>query len=520
MGLLINYLLIPRARSVHVVLTVSLTWWHCTALRNLHHMAYPRSFLIEDRQLSRNYSSSNPSALAIFGDDVLLIADEGNHCIWKHDLAKDASLVLFAGKPRHSGSQDGSSTVDARFYCPRGLAVDKEIVYVSDYDSIRKIKDGTVTTIIKSGKHVYNHLILRKRAGGDALLASSRCRIMKIDLEKKGEMSLIAGDGKFVDINDPDSELSVDVRFSDIQQFAETWDKEGLVIFDSVTKDKFDIVRRGQKTRLKIVHERMGAYSSTFHAVYTFRGENILKRDLKSGRVETLTQLPTQDQSQYDKCCMFVNNDDGGPDRSLYFFEKPDSSYSSRDYRVNVVHLKPDPRWLLHGEYRASPFLSNDVVFKFEDDEIEFGASKAALSQKSDYFRGLFEFSEASREETDRSVICVTNVSPSAFSAILQFVQTGTVDVDEWGWGSAVGELLIAANHYLVSGLEKLCLDFMIEMISLETVLDFFNISYRLECKDLKERCIRFALENITELRLHPDFKKLDDALIKELLFG
>jgi len=95
-----------------------------------------------------NAQFRNPWSLAVDGAGNIFVADASNFTIRK--ITPDGHVSLFAGAPGALGSADGP-TASARFWEPRGVAVDKAgSVYVSDSGNhtIRKISTaGAVTTL-------------------------------------------------------------------------------------------------------------------------------------------------------------------------------------------------------------------------------------------------------------------------------------------------------------------------------------------------------------------------------------
>ncbi len=89
-----------------------------------------------------------PNQLAVDGAGNLYVADSESHTILK--ITPDGVVGTFAGKAGSHGSEDGTGE-EARFYSPRGLAVDGAgNVYVADCmnDTIRKITPGGVVTTL------------------------------------------------------------------------------------------------------------------------------------------------------------------------------------------------------------------------------------------------------------------------------------------------------------------------------------------------------------------------------------
>jgi sugar lactone lactonase YvrE len=100
--------------------------------------------------IGTNAAFNNPRGLALDEvNNLLYIADTGNHVIRKIDLSNsNHPVTLFAGAFAGAGDADGA-LADARFDSPTGLVLDGGDLYVADTGNatIRRIADGQVTTI-------------------------------------------------------------------------------------------------------------------------------------------------------------------------------------------------------------------------------------------------------------------------------------------------------------------------------------------------------------------------------------
>jgi sugar lactone lactonase YvrE len=92
----------------------------------------------------------NPSGVAVDGEEIVYVADTGNHTIRK---IVDGVVTTLAGLPGSAGSADGYGT-DARFRAPTAITVDgRGNLYVCDTGNhtIRKVSpSGLVTTVAGS----------------------------------------------------------------------------------------------------------------------------------------------------------------------------------------------------------------------------------------------------------------------------------------------------------------------------------------------------------------------------------
>mmetsp|Transcript_19506 Transcript_19506/g.27211 ORF Transcript_19506/g.27211 Transcript_19506/m.27211 type:complete len:367 (-) Transcript_19506:2-1102(-) len=131
--------------------------------------------------------------------------DRFNYAIRKLDM-KESSVSTIAGNG-HYGYLDGDSKA-AMFRFPIGLAIDKhENIYVSDLHSIRKIKDGLVSSFaggvekglqdgaLGNARFNYVHEISFDGDGNMIVCDFGNQRIRKIDM-RSATVTTIAGSGK------------------------------------------------------------------------------------------------------------------------------------------------------------------------------------------------------------------------------------------------------------------------------------------------------------------------------------
>lgn len=150
--------------------------------------------------------------LAVAPDGAVIVADTGNHCIRKVDIAS-GSVTTLAGTPEDFGFADGPGA-QAKFYSPKDVAVSADgTIYVADYfnSCIRKISaDGAVSTL--AGKGIAGGYESGFRDGkGDqarfagpmsvhllrdgALLVAEKLNSALRRIERDGSVTTLLGDG-------------------------------------------------------------------------------------------------------------------------------------------------------------------------------------------------------------------------------------------------------------------------------------------------------------------------------------
>ncbi|XP_064001749.1 kelch-like protein 10 [Pogoniulus pusillus] len=145
-------------------------------------------------------------------------------------------------------------------------------------------------------------------------------------------------------------------------------------------------------------------------------------------------------------------------------------------------------------------------------DGVEFHAHKVILSRCSDYFRTLF----SSRwKETDKRVHELHGFSAETMRHVIEYVYTGTVPLT---WHSAQ-DLLSMADYLSVTGLTKLCADFLKSQLSLENCLDVWRFTDTYYCPSLRDAACTFVLHHFKQVtEVSTKFVDLSVSDLKDII--
>ena len=151
-----------------------------------------------------------------------------------------------------------------------------------------------------------------------------------------------------------------------------------------------------------------------------------------------------------------------------------------------------------------------DFVFKVENEKI--AAHRVILAARSPVFAAMFQhdMQENKTNETE-----ITDVTPAAFKAFLQFIYTGHCEVE-----SLAEELLVAANKYDVQDLKQICAKELRMQLTVDNAVRLLVLSDLHQSEDLKDGAIRFINKNAPAVRKTPtwtDFTKSYRNLLVEL---
>ncbi|GFT17696.1 speckle-type POZ protein-like B [Nephila pilipes] len=141
--------------------------------------------------------------------------------------------------------------------------------------------------------------------------------------------------------------------------------------------------------------------------------------------------------------------------------------------------------------------LLDPETASFEDVHLKCGsvaipAHKNILSMRSPVFSAMFS---SEMEETRKNEVDITDVDVPVLRMMLKYVYTGKV---ENLTVSLAGDLLFAADKYLLKGLKSLCSDYLKSTISIQNVLGILSLG-DLHDPDLKMFAMDFICEKCDE---------------------
>lgn len=150
----------------------------------------------------------------------------------------------------------------------------------------------------------------------------------------------------------------------------------------------------------------------------------------------------------------------------------------------------PDQQVRLGRDY-VNNKAAADVTFIVEDRD--FHAHRIALLASSDAFRAMFD---GGYRERDAAKIEIPNIRWEVFEAMMQCVYTGSVEVTP----DIAQDLLQAADQYLLEGLKRLCESAIAQRLSVENLVNVYELSEAYHAPQLGNMCALFALDHHADL--------------------
>ncbi|KAI4984798.1 hypothetical protein ZWY2020_017428 [Hordeum vulgare] len=138
------------------------------------------------------------------------------------------------------------------------------------------------------------------------------------------------------------------------------------------------------------------------------------------------------------------------------------------------------------------------VDVEFRVGEETFSAHRSVLAARSPVFRA--ELFGQMKESTTTNVICVDDIEPEVFKALLTFMYTDALpDMDQREESAMVQHLLVAADRYALERLKLICEDKLCNRIDTNSVATILALAEQHHCHELKAACLVF-LSSTTNL--------------------
>ncbi|XP_028656226.1 kelch repeat and BTB domain-containing protein 3 [Erpetoichthys calabaricus] len=136
---------------------------------------------------------------------------------------------------------------------------------------------------------------------------------------------------------------------------------------------------------------------------------------------------------------------------------------------------------------------------------------RCVLAACSDFFRAMFE---VNMRERDDGSVTLSNLSPKAVKAFLDFAYTGKTEINEENV-----EMFFQLSSFLqVSNLAEACSDFLIRTIDLANCLQLLSISEGYGSTRLYHRALDFVVHHFHTLVKSSDFLEMNVAILEKCL--
>ncbi|XP_077154639.1 kelch repeat and BTB domain-containing protein 3 [Ranitomeya variabilis] len=158
-------------------------------------------------------------------------------------------------------------------------------------------------------------------------------------------------------------------------------------------------------------------------------------------------------------------------------------------------------------------FREQNIFFDFnitmKDESIP--CHRCVLAASSDFFRAMFE---VNMKERDGGNVMISNLSPKAIKAFLDYAYTGKAEITEGN----VDMLFQMSSFLQVPLLSKACSDFLIKTIDISNCLSLLSLSDSYGSTRLFECALHFALRHFPLLTQSTDFLELNIGVLEKCL--
>ncbi|KAM4702224.1 kelch repeat and BTB domain-containing protein 3 [Discoglossus pictus] len=158
-------------------------------------------------------------------------------------------------------------------------------------------------------------------------------------------------------------------------------------------------------------------------------------------------------------------------------------------------------------------FRDQNIFFDFNiivKDQI-LPCHRCVLAASSDFFRAMFE---VNMKERDGGSVTISNLSPNAVKAFLDYAYTGKAQITD----ENVDTLFQMSSFLQVPLLSKACSDFLIKTIDINNCLQLLSISESYGSTRLFDCALEFALQNFSMLTQSADFLELNVGVLEKCL--
>ena len=133
----------------------------------------------------------------------------------------------------------------------------------------------------------------------------------------------------------------------------------------------------------------------------------------------------------------------------------------------------------------------------------EFKAHRNVLSAASPFFSKLLQ---SEMKEKEEGVIRFEEISKSILSDVLEFIYTGSVEINE----KNARDLIIAADYLLLESLKIISGRFLEKQMTTCNCISTFHFAEKYRCEELVLRSTKFIQDNFTSVAKSDEFLNLD----------
>nr|XP_006822716.1 PREDICTED: BTB/POZ domain-containing protein 19-like [Saccoglossus kowalevskii] len=155
----------------------------------------------------------------------------------------------------------------------------------------------------------------------------------------------------------------------------------------------------------------------------------------------------------------------------------------------------------------------SDVKFVVGENRRTIFAHRCVLSSRCEVFRAMFSDQAASGEDNTVPFI-LSDVDPEIFLAVLEFIYTNCVTLS----GKIAVDVLASSIEYGLDELKKLCVEYLIESLSVTNACYAMHAAVTYGQDELRESCLKFIEENTKSVFKTDGFHEMSDESLSVVL--
>lgn len=154
-----------------------------------------------------------------------------------------------------------------------------------------------------------------------------------------------------------------------------------------------------------------------------------------------------------------------------------------------------------------------DALLRITDDGTTMPIHRVVLASGSEFFRALFTYDM--KDDSEHHEVKLSGVSTKTMQLILEYMYLRDVKINEDNFE----DLFIAADRFLIFGLQKLCCDFLLSNVGVENCLGVFNFLCSKGCPTSITFVRDFILQNFEDIaKKSQEFLQMNVENLKTLL--
>ena len=142
------------------------------------------------------------------------------------------------------------------------------------------------------------------------------------------------------------------------------------------------------------------------------------------------------------------------------------------------------------------------------DDQARLKAHRVVLCAASPFFQNVLN---SDMKEKKEGVIRLKETSKAVMEEVLEYLYTGHVDINE----ANVFDLLAVADYFLISSLKTLCVNVLLQALSLSSCIAAYYTAMRYRCEELQKGAKDFILANFVAVAKTEDFLNLSSKQVE-----